>query len=1074
MSKIFLISIMLFLGINVLVFGQANTTATISGFIKDYEGNSLQRATIKVEHIPTGTKSGAYSSTTGKYTILGLKVGGPYKLTVSMVGFEPQEFNDIYLSLNQTFSANFKMNKSEKTTAEVVIIGDKNDIISNQRTGASQKVSNTDIQNLPTIARSLQDYTRLSPLIISSTSDGSNVAGRNSKYNNIAVDGAVMGDAFGLAASGTPGGGAGTQPISLDAIEQFQVSISPFDVREGGFTGGLINAITKNGTNKYNGTAYLYGRNQNFVGNSPVNDAAYPNFKEYQLGASTGGPIIKDKLFYFANLETRKRNDPTVLGLRGSSEANVFDVSADTLELIRQTAISKFGYEPGSFKNYERETKDYKLFLRFDYNLNDNNRITLRHNYVNADQGNAVTRSKTNLSYSNQEYLFRSVQNQTVLQLNSVLAENMANELKISYTSIRDKRDPVSSAFPSITITQLGADKKEAVSFGVERFSQANSLDQDILEFTDNFNYFLGDHVITIGTSNQYVKFNNVFLQDFYGTWEFEGVENFINSKASKYYLTYANTAATGGNKKPTAELSYMQWGFYAQDDWSVMENFKLTIGARVDMYSYSSDPLFNANFATPHSWYGFDSPTVLSTSKMPSPMAVSPRLGFNWDIDNNKEMQLRGGIGLFSGRTPGVWIGNQYANTGADLYRLSYTNPNYQFTTDVNNQPRPDSPGSQTSEVDITDKDFKMPQVLRANIGFDYQLPMGFIASFEFLYGKSINDVDYQNINLKYATNVDGSIKYAPDGRPLYMGDKSTNVVDSAYTSVIYMKNTDKGSQLNLIAQLQKPYGQGILPNLSANISYTFSRVQDINSLTSSRAISNWQYNVGVDPNKSELTTSYYEIPHKIMMNLSYTYDYFVNFPTTIGLYYEGRSGQAFSMVYYKGTINKDLVQNSKVVDANNDNILGNDLIYIPKGENDPNFILTSNNWSELNSFINEFDELKNNRGKIMEKNSLRQPWRNQFDMRIAQDFKLGDKKLQITLDILNVLNLINKDWGQVKYIANGSYSLLAFEGYDKTTGAMRASYKPNSKGNSADNIYSIDDLASRWQLQLGLRFSF
>ena len=1075
MKKHLLLSITLFFTMSLFLFGQANTTGSISGFVKDAQGKALQRATVTAEHLPTGTKTGAFSGTTGRFTILGVKVGGPYKVTVSMVGYEKQERSDIAIAINQTYTINFTLSDKAQFTEDVVVTADRNDIISSQRTGASQKVSQNDIKSLPTIARSLQDYTRLSPLIISSTTDGSSVAGRNSKYNNIAVDGAIMGDAFGLSATGTPGGGAGTQPIPLDAIDQFQVSISPFDVREGGFTGGLINAITKSGTNKYAGTAYYYGRNESFVGNNPVTDAAYPDFSENQLGASVGGPVIENKLFFFGNFEMRKRSDPTILGLRGSSEANVFDMTSDTLDLIRKIAKDKYGYDPGSFSDYTRKTNDYKIFMRLDYNINENHRLTLRHNYVDADQGNQVIRTKTQLTYANQEYLSTSAQNQTVLQLNSIFGENMANELKLSYTSIRDKRDPVGSAFPSIEIQNLGADKKEKVTLGIDRFSQANTLDQDMLEFTDNFNYFLGDHVLTLGTSNQIVNFKNLYLQDYYGSWEFASIADFEAGKASRYYLTYANTAATGGETKPMAELSYMQWGVYAQDDWSIYENLKLTLGVRLDYFTYSKDPLNNANFATAHKWFGFDNAVSLNTSDMPTPMAFSPRMGFNWDVNKDKQMQVRGGVGLFSGRTPGVWISNQYSNTGVDIYRLDIKNPSYPFTYDINNQPRPTNPAAQTSEVNITDKDFKMPQVMRSNLGFDYQLPMGFVGSLEVLYGKSMNDIDYQNINLKYALNTDGSIEKTIDGRPMYQGSSKAAKVDSAYTNVILMKNTDKGSQLNIIAQLQKPFGQGIFPNLSANLAYTYSRVKDINNLTSSRAISNWQYNVGTDPNNSELSTSYYEIPHKIMANISYTYEYLGGFASTVGLYYEGRSGQPFNMIYITNTAFKfdaAVVKNATVKDANNDGITGNDLVYIPTGPNDPKFILTSNNWDEFNSFINEFDKLSENRGKVMEKNSLTQPWRNQFDMRFVQDIPIvGTQKVQITLDIINVLNLLNSDWGKVEYIPNGNYELLQFEGYDKTTGAVRASFDGKKK---ASEMYSVNDLASRWQLQLGLRYSF
>ncbi len=1043
-------------------FSQANTTASISGFVKDTEGQALEKATIKVEHLPSGTKNATSAGSTGKFNILGLKVGGPYRIVVTMVGYESKSIEDVFLSINQTFTANFHLRSQDVMADPIIVEGMKNDIISSDKTGATYKISNVDIDNLPTIARSIHDYSRLSPLIVSSSSNGSNVAGRNMRYNNITIDGAVINDAFGLASSGgTFGGTAGTQPISLDAIEQFQVSVSPFDIKEGGFTGGLINAISKSGNNTFNGSVYYFGRNKNFVGKNPVTNAVYPDFNEAQIGARVGGPIIKNKLFYFANFEMGTRNDPYVVGLLGSNEANIFSISADSLRIIRDAVKNKFGYDPGNYDDYTKKVNNYKLFVKFDYNISDNHRLSLRHNFVTANQGGAMSRTRFAYSFSNQEYLFNSLQNQTVMQLNSIFSSNLVNELKVSYTSVRENRDLQSDPFPSVTLTNMGKDGKGIISFGVERFSQANALDQDLLEFTDNLSYFLGNHVITLGTSNQMVSSNNTFLQDYFGTWEFSpdangsSLDNLLAGKASRYQLTYANTAATGGELKPKAAMKYFQWGVYAQDDWSVAENFKLIAGFRVDLFSFTQNPLENTAFATPHNWYGMAANSQLSTSTIPNPVSYSPRVGFNWDINNDKTYQLRGGIGLFSGRTPGVWISNQFSNTGVDVYRIDERNTKYAFSADVNNQPRPDNPKAQTSEINLTDKELKMPQLLRANIGFDYQLPLGMVLTLEALYGKTISDIEYQNINLQYEKNADGSIATAIDGRNLY----SKTLVDKAYTRVIYMKNTDQGSQLNLVAQLQKPYGQGFLPNLSANIAYTFSKADEVNALTSSRAVSNWQYRVGLDPNRSELGRSSFEIPHKIMANVSYTFDYSKNFATTIGVYYEGRSGLPFSMVY--------------VEDANGDNIYANDLVYIPTGEDDPKFNLTTKNWAELNALINDFDYLKNNRGKIMERNSLREPWRNSVDLRLTQDIKFFGYKLQVTLDAINFLNLLNNDWGRVKYVPYNSYYLFTFKDYDKETGKINAGYTPK-KGANSDDIFSVDDLGSRWQLQLGLRFSF
>ncbi len=1081
MNKLYQIAFLLLLISPLALLSQANTTASVTGFVYDTEGMPLQGATILLEHVPTGTKTGGFSTSTGKFTVVGLKIGGPYKMTVSMVGREKVEQIGIWLSINQNYDTKILLPESGVTSDEVTVTADKNEIISANRMGSSQHVSQKDIDALPTISRSIHDYSRLSPLVVSSTGSGSNVAGRNSKFNSITVDGAIMSDAFGLASSGTPGGQAGSEAISLDAIQEFEVSISPFDVREGGFTGGLLNAITKGGTNSLSGSVYYYTRNQAFIGDSPLEDkdgnrAPYPDFDEMQIGGRVGGAIIENELFFFVNGEYKKRNDPTVIGLLGDNEANIFPLSRDTFNLIRDAAINNYGYDPGSFDQYTRETDDFKIFLKLDYNLSPQHRLSLRHNMVNANQGNDIVRDFDDFSLSNQEYIFNSVQNQTVLQLNSIFGQSMANEFRAAYTTIRDKRDPVGSPFPQVTIQNLGTEGKGDVSFGVGRFSQANSLDQDIIEITNNFNYFLGDHVITIGTNNQIVSFKNLFLQDYYGNWEFASLDDFIAGKSSRRSLSWANTDVTGGSDKPFAEFSYAQIGFYLQDEWSVLSNMKVTGGVRIDMFSYLDDPYENDRFANPRQWFGFDSPTTLNTSEMPAPVGFSPRLGFNWDVQEDRQIQVRGGIGLFSGRTPGVWISNQFSNTGVDIFRLDERNPTTPFVPDPFNQPRPDNVALATAEINVTDPDFKMPQIMRGDLALDYQLPMGFIGTVEFLYGQAVNDVFFQNINIQYQEDGNGNVVTAPDGRPMYQGESNATKVDSNFTRVLLMTNTDKGSQTSFILQLQKPYGAGILPNLSANLAYTYNRTQDLNSLTSSRAISNWQFNPADDPNDPSLSTSNFEVRNRILANLNYTFEYLDGFATSIGLFYEGRSGSPFSFLYYTSSsfnFDPDVVADSKVKDANNDNIWGNDLIYVPTGPEDPDFILTSDNWNELNAFLDQFDGLDDQRGKIMERNSITEPWVDVFDIRISQVIPtFEDQKIELYLDILNVLNLLNPDWGHDQYINFGTYGLFRFEGYDKETGAVRASYSPRGD-NTFDDLLNTNDLNSRWQMQFGIRYT-
>ncbi|MCX7909689.1 MAG: carboxypeptidase regulatory-like domain-containing protein [Ignavibacteria bacterium] len=1059
-----------------LAFSQGITTSSIVGTVKDVDGKPLAGATVKAIHLPSGTITGTVVNPRGNFSIPGLRPGGPYKVEITMVGFRPESKEDIFLTVGQEFTVRFILQPRDIQTREIQVVSDRNDIISSNRTGASQTVTEVEISTLPTIARSIHDYSRLSPLVISSTSEGSNVASRNSKYNNIQVDGAALGDAFGLPTSGTPGGQAGTEPISLDAIEEFQVSIAPFDVRQGMFTGGLINAITRSGTNNLRGSIYFYGRNQELVGKSPTPDAnnvrqPYPDFSDYFIGGRIGGPIIENKLFYFVNVETKNRKDPQRVGLAGDQGYTFnFNISRDTLEKIRQIAINKYGYDPGSYDLYTRKTNDIKLFLRADFNIDQNNRLTLRHNFVKADQGNAVTRSQFAFSFSGQEYIFNSMQNQTVLQLNSIIGTNMANELRLVYTAIRDKRDPVSKPFPAINLYDIGP-KGEDVFFGVERFSQANALDQDIFELTDNFTYFLGDHTITIGTSNQLVGFNNLFLQDYYGTYSFTSIADFEAGKPSQYQLSYS---LLPNEPKPRAKWNYLQLGFYVQDEWKVLPNLKLSLGLRADMFAFPEKPPQNDSLTKVF--------PDLRTDQMPSPIGFSPRLGFNFDVFNDKTFQIRGGIGVFSGKTPGVWISNQFSNTGTDIGRIDVRNPKITFEPDPFKQyTKIDSlTPVRTTEINITDKNLKMPQVLRFNLALDKELPYGFIGTIEFVYGKTLYDMVYKNLNRQILKASNGKDSTLPDGRPLY----SRFDVSPLFTNVLLMTNTSQGYQTSITFQIQKPFGKGFLPEVNLNLAYTWSRAKDVNSLTSSRAISNWQYNRAIDPNNPELGTSLFEIPHRILANFSYRISYGKGFATSFGIFYEGRSGAPFSLAY----------SNDANGDRTPDRRATNDLVYIPLASNDKVMVLKGGNWNELNQFISWFPELDKQRGKIVERNSLRQPWFNQLDLRITQEFPtFRGQSLQLYVDVLNLLNLINSDWGHLKFVSNAVYDrAFTYNGIvtqdlinDPKNGFTQAdlgkmivtfSIPKDTKTNqpSKDAIFSTADLTSRWQIQIGIRYSF
>jgi hypothetical protein len=1031
-----------------LAFSQGGTTASMNGIIKDLDGKPLVGATVKVKHLPTGTTSGSISQKNGRYNLIGLKVGGPFQISVSMVGYSANTFDNVYLTINQNLALDVVLKEKDYKLGQVDVVAKKNDVISSDRTGAANTVSESTIKSFPSISRSIGDYARLSPLATGDAS-GSNVAGRNSKYNNIQVDGAVMNDVFGLPSNGTPGGQAGAQPFSLDAIQEFQVSVAPYDVKYGGFTGGLINAITRSGTNKFSGSAYGFFNNESLVGFAPDTGSKkikLSKYSDYTIGARAGGALIENQLFYFVNAESRVRStpndrsfDPTASNYTGVSKAEI-----DRIDSIAQNVWglnNRGSYDP----SYSSQTNDFKLFARLDYNLNDKNRFTLRHNFVNANADNSIYRNGTTYEYTSMEYGFKSMQNQTVLQLNSILDGGMFNELRVAFTSINDKREPSTAAMPGIQIYNLGTDKRKSVWMGTERSSQQNALDQTNVEITDNFTMQVDDFLFTLGTSNQFYSFDNLFIQDYYGYYEFSSIDNFKSGTWSRYRNSYLTNSSL---YEKSAAWGMSQHAFYAQADWSVMPGLKVYGGVRAEVSLFPDQPYKNNLFDSLFSSQNY------KTEEVPNGMfLLSPRIGFNWDVFKDKKTQLRGGAGLFTGRTPGVWLSNQYSNTGVDFARTSLTKYDTLYKFSVNPDLQPKAAGAATTSIAFTDPNFKMPSIWKLNLGFDQELEDGIILTAEILYQKTQNDVLFKNINLKdSALNSQGRYMF-------YQTQATKQYVPGA----ILMTNTDQGSQIFATIQLQKLYGQGSLPGLSANISYTWSQVKDVNSATSSVAYSNWSFNYADNPNNAKLTLSNFDTPHRVMANLGYTFDYLDGFSTTIGMYFEYRSGQPFTFVY------------SSAADVNFDGVRGNDIAFIPSTEGQLEFTTKGANYADFVSFINQFDGIDDQKGKIMERNSLRAPATSQLDLRIAQEIPIiKGHKFEITADVFNLPNLINSEYGWYKYVPFNNYTLLVHEGYNATGQEIVTFNKPTTLEDGKPVIWTKDQFLSRWRMQLGVRYTF
>ncbi|MFA4869830.1 MAG: carboxypeptidase regulatory-like domain-containing protein [Pedobacter sp.] len=1058
MKKSLLIKIMVlllvFAGTAVSLRAQV-TTSSLNGVVADGKG-PLPGATIVAIHGPTGTKYSATTTADGRYNFVNINTGGPYTITSSYVGYKNEKIEGLYLKLGETFTLKIKLEEGGQDLQEVQVIGQNSTALNSKRTGASTTIGKKQLETLPTLSRSLQDFTRLTP-----QANGNSFAGTNNRYNSITIDGAVNNDVFGLSSSGTPGGPANTQPISLDAIQEIQVLIAPYDVTQGNFTGGGVNAITRSGTNTVEGSAYFFGRNQNTIGKSVDGLNTRANeFYNTTYGARLGFPIVKNKLFFFASVEQTRIQTPTTFN---AGDPGALISKDEAQKIASELQKSFYNYDVGSFDEIQTKTESTKLFGRLDWNINEKHQLTLRHNYIKAFDDN-ISRSSTLFRFGNNAYRFNNDQNVSVLELRSRFNQNLSNNLIVGYSRIRDARGTSGRLFPQIAINNIGGVSGQSLQFGTERSSAANELDQDIFEFTDNLKLFAGKHTFTLGTHNEFFKFRNLFINNVNGFWQYNNLDDFYAGKPNRVQAAYS---ILPGENRPAAQFSAAQLGFYFQDEIEVDEYFKLTAGLRVDVPLFFDKPL--ANPLVPTTFPG------LATDKLPSgQILVSPRVGFNWDLTGDRAIQLRGGIGLFTGRVPFVWMSNQFTNSGmlyGSVDQFNSTSAPLTFVPDPDKQSTAGTQGK-TYEVNLLSKNFRIPQVLRYSLGADFKLPGGVLATLDGMYSKTINNITYQNINLKGQTGtLPSNLSGGADNRPTYAGPK----VSTTFTNALYLDNTNKGYSYSLTGQLSKAFNFG----LNAMIAYTYGESKDVNSGANSTAYSNWQFvQIVNDANNPELSYSNYDLRHRIVGSLGYGISYGKNktYGTSFAMFYSGRSGSPFTYLYFG--------------DINSDGANQNDLMYIPRNASEiklvpfytrdasnaivpaPGSATPADQWIALDNFISSDPYLSKHRGEYAERNAARTPWEHQFDVRIMQDLggMIGSTKnrLQISLDITNVGNLINKDWGRSYFVTNNANTIINYN----TTQSTDRGY--NFKAPAGNLPYSVSAFASRWQGQIGVRYLF
>lgn len=1027
------------------------TTSTVTGLVKKNTGEILAGSTVKLTHTPTGTVYQTATGKDGRYTLVNLIPGGPYTIEISNVGFANYTESNINLPLGENTPIDASLSTTASTLTEVVV---STTGTARKKTGASTSISKAQIAALPTLTRSILDYTRITP-----QANGNSFGGMSNRFNNITIDGAVNNDVFGLSGSGTPGGQASTTPISIDAIQEIQVVLAPYDVSYGNFTGAGINAVTRSGTNKIEGSVYYFGRSQSLTGNDPVTDAKTATFSDKQYGFRLGGPIIKNKLFFFINGEMARRTAPTIYN---AGDSNAVLTKAEAQQLV-DTLKTLYNYDPGTFDEFSAKTQSDKAFARLDWNIDNNHRLTIRHNYIKAYDDN-ISRSTTLFRFGNNTYRFNNKQNITVAELRSKFGSKYSNNLIVGRHQIRDFRTTYGGLFPSIEINK-GAG---VIQLGSERSSVANELDQDIFEVTDNFKIFAGKHTFTAGTHNEFFKFRNLFINNFNGRWRFASLNDFYGDFPRQLDVTYS--ADKEADEKPSAKFNASQLGLYIQDEFQVSSTFRLTMGLRADMPIINTTP---ANNRIVDSTFG----GKYSTANIPNKQVLwAPRVGFNYDINGNRSIVLRGGAGLFTGRVPFVWISNQFGGTGLLLKTISQTdntptsapfdvNSGNGFNPNVNEQSNLGSGGS-TFEVNLIDKNFKLPQVFRANIGIDKKLPGNMNLTIEGIFSKTINNVLYQDVNLKPAVGyVDSAYNHGYDSRIAFASSTNARRINPLITNALYISNTSKGYSLNLGFTLNKT-----MKWLFAQVAYNYNVAKDVNSGASSTALSNWEFvQVVGDPNNPQLATSNYQLKHRITSILSANFSYAKYCKTTVSLFYNGNSGQHFTYL-----VNGDL---------NSDGRFGNDLVYVPASPDEIKFVDRLNSagnavvataaqqMTDFMNFINSDKYLSDRKGKYTERNGAKTPWEHVIDMRISQDFTLdvkGNKhNLQFTLDIFNLTNLINKEWGRQYFVTNQAYNLLTT--INRTSGAFAG------KGyNFTPTIPYTAAFGSRWQGQFGVRYTF
>ncbi len=1086
------------------------TTSSINGYVKNEAGNVLPGASITAIHEPSGSRYLTIANNAGNYTINNMLSGGPYTITVSFVGYQPQTISNANLVLGEPFNANVTLSTTSSALSSVVV-SSRTRAGFRAKTGASTSFNAAQIASLPTISRNITDITRLTP-----QANGNNFAGRDGRFNNLQIDGANLNNNFGLSTDPQPGGGS--NPVSIDAYDAISINIAPYDVRQSGFTGAGINVVTKSGTNTFHGSAYGYYRDQKFNGKDVGDQKLTVTPQKNRIyGASLGGPIIKNKLFFFINAEREISDLPnanTFVPTGSSASGTISAAPKDSLIAFADILKSKYGYDAGAYDNRPNYvTENRKLLGKINWNISSKHKLVLKYSdFSGTDQaplngssvpnsgaggftvGSAASQTRLpnnrnslqSIGFANSDYAFQHTVQSGTLELNSNFNKRISNQLLLSYTHIRDVRNSPGGIFPTIDIFDTtgliaGVTKnRNYLSAGTDPFTRNNDVINNVATVTDNVTYAVGKHTLTAGATYEYQKVGNAFMGGSESYYIYNSLNDFRTNKTPAFF-SYTYSLVPGQPKVFSANLQVGQIGAYVQDEFNVNSNLKLIYGIRMDVPTYLKQPLENTAI-TALSFPDKDGNlTNYNTGKWPKATPLfSPRFGFRWTVPEEKGLVIRGGTGIFTGKIPFVFLTNMPSNSGVYQNGAVLNTPAQLSGVTFNSNPdayigkfpstiTATAPGSFV----LIDRKFKFPQVFRTNFGVDKQLGKGWNATLDILFTKDINAVKMRNANLK-----DPTARLLGEDNRVFFPSSTTPAQKYVYPNLagtgrggtaIVLENTKKGYSFSSTAQISKSFTNG----LSASLSYTYSLAAEVSSNPGSQATSAWQsiINRGT-PNAEEVYNSAYTTPHRVLGSVSYRFEYIKHLASTLSFYYEGAFQARYSFIV-GGDINAD---------GNN----ASDLMYIYAKGTDVPFVAVAGKYTvadqqvAYDQFVANSPYLRKHKGQYADRNSALTPWYNRVDMRFLQDIFVTTGKvkntLQFSVDVINLPNLLNKNWGYKNlFTVNNPLTLKAVDALGNPTFTLaEVSPTPTTKALATQPFQKNISTTSTWGIQLGLRYIF